>query len=106
MSELTFEVEVQSAEVDVDLVEPTVAAVLVAGPSGAQGPPGPAAPSYIHTQSTAAATWIVSHTLGRAPYAVLIVVGGELVNTDVEFPDSSTVVVTFASPQAGSLRLT
>lgn len=45
MSETVFEVEVTSAEVDLVVVEPTVAALLVAGPDGPPGPVGPAGPT-------------------------------------------------------------
>lgn len=108
---LVFDVEVaanladpESVLVDVVVEEQVVAAILVTGPEGPQGPPGSG--SFIHNQAAAASTWIVSHTLGRVPNSVSVVIGGQLVHTDVEFPDAFTVVVTFASPQAGSLRLT
>ena len=101
---LVFDVAVEPLEIDVEVQEPVVAALLVTGPPGPQGPPGTG--SFIHTQATAAATWSVTHDLGRVPNSCLIVVGGELVHTDVVFPSSSTVNVTFASPQAGTLRLT
>lgn len=105
MSETVFEVEVTSADVDIVVEEPAVAAVLIAGPAGPPGPQGESAASYLHEQVNSAATWSVTHTLGRVPNSVSIVVGGELVHTDVEFPSASTVVVTFAQPQAGYLRL-
>lgn len=101
MSDLVFEVEVEVPEVDVSVVEPVVAALVVAGP---QGPPG--VTGYVHTQSTPAATWTVSHTLGRVPLSSELTIAGEVVHSDITFPDASTAVVTFASPQAGVLRLT
>lgn len=79
------------------------------GPEGPPGPPGPEGPQYtgfVHTQSTAAATWIVTHTLGRYPNAAQVVIGGEVVYADVTYPNITTVVVAFPSPQTGALRLT
>lgn len=102
MSELEFNVVIEASEVDVTVEEPVVAAVLVAGPAG---PPGPNVPVYEHVQSTPAATWSVSHGLGKFPISSEITVGGELVFADIIYPSTSTVVVTFASPQAGILRL-
>jgi hypothetical protein len=79
------------------------------GDPGIQGPPGPTGPinnGYQHVQSAAAATWIVSHTLGRYPLSHEIVINGEVVNADVTYSNAFTVVVAFATPQAGTLRLT
>lgn len=104
MSELTFEVEVELPEVDVSVEEPVVAAVLVAGPPG---PPGPGATvGFSHNQVSASSNWIVSHTLGRYPLSSEVTVSGEVVHADIEYPDVFTAVVTFANPQAGTLRLT
>lgn len=104
MSDLVFEVAVEVPEVDVSVEEPVVAALVVAGPPGPPGPMGVA--GFVHAQETPAATWIVSHTLGRVPFSSELTVGGEIVHSDITYPDVSTAVVTFASPQAGTLRLT
>jgi hypothetical protein len=77
--------------------------ILVQGPQGPQGPPRAA---FIYTQSTAAATWTVTHTLGFVPNNAEITIGGEVVDADIEFPDNTAVVITCATPQAGVLRLT
>lgn len=79
------------------------------GPVGSTGPVGPAGPDrsgYEHVQITAASTWTVSHTLGRFPFSSEIVIGNEVVHSNIEYPDAFTVVVTFPSPQSGKLRLT
>lgn len=70
---------------------------------GVQGPPGPSGIGDVstHIQSTAAATWTIVHGLGRYPVSVLVVIGTEQVEPDVEFPDANTVVLTFATPQSG-----
>lgn len=65
---------------------------------------GSAAQSVLHTQTTAAATWTIPHTLPRPP-AVAVFVGGQLVITDVENVPGA-VVVTFAQPTAGYAVLT
>ena len=73
------------------------------GPTGPQGPPG--AGGFTYTQSTASASWSVTHGLGRYPLASEIVVGNEVVNADITYPTVNTVSVVFASPQSGFLRL-
>ena len=84
---------------ELSTVGPTVIVAISPGPPGATGPAGDG--GFTHTQVTPAATWTIPNTLGRYPAAVLVVVGDELVLTDVEFPDLATIVVSFASPQAG-----
>lgn len=74
---------------------------------GLVGPPGPSAPGvtvYVHTQSTPAATWTISHGLGRVPHGVTVYISGELVDTDVDV-DATTVVLTFSSPMAGEAHI-
>lgn len=89
-------------------IEVTGATPVVLVPSGVPGPPGADGNSFagfVHTQATPAATWVVTHTLGRFPFSALVTINGEVVIPDVTFTDSSTVVVTFASPAVGALRL-
>ncbi|MBF6277070.1 LtfC-like domain-containing protein [Nocardia nova] len=87
----------------VPLPDRQAVAVPVPGP---QGPPGGGAGSgFEYVQSTPAATWTISHGFGRTPYSLLVVVGGQLVIPDAEFPDSDTAVLTFASPTAGRAEL-
>lgn len=104
MSDLQFNVVVEAPEVDVTVVEPVTAAILVQGPAGPPGPP--AVVGFEHVQSTASANWIVTHTLGRYPLNSEVTVSGEIVHADITYPDVFTAVVTFAAPQAGTLRLT
>jgi hypothetical protein len=82
---------------------PTVVYGVAAGPAG---PMGPINAGFQWNQPTPAATWSITHTLGRYPLSCEITINGEVVYSDVEYPDPFTVVVTFASPQAGTLRLT
>lgn len=73
---------------------------------GPQGPVGPAGTGgFTYTQSTPAATWTITNTLGRIPSSVLILINGEVVETDVEIPDANTVVIVFASPQSGQAEI-
>lgn len=73
---------------------------------GPRGPMGPLNDGFEHVQATPASTWSVTHTLGRYPLSCEIVIADQVVFSDVEYPDQFTVVVTFAVPQAGTLRLT
>jgi hypothetical protein len=113
-----MELEVTSGGLAVDIeipVAPPEATLALAVVRGAQGPEGPAGPTgpkgddgggITHTQSTPASNWIVTHTLGRYPFSSEITIAGEVVHADVVYPDVYTAVVTFASPQSGSLKLT
>ena len=58
----------------------------------------------VFTQSSPAASWTFIHSLGRLPI-VEVYVGGEEWNADVA-ATSTTVTVTFASPQSGTVVLT
>lgn len=73
---------------------------------GERGPTGPSGSGgFVHNQSTPAATWTITHDLGRAPLNCEVSIGDEVVYTDVDYPDTETVVLTFASPQSGTARL-
>jgi hypothetical protein len=60
---------------------------------------------YTHTQSSAAATWTITHTLGRKPSSVTVWVLDEHVITDISSPNTTTVVITFPSPTSGRAEL-
>lgn len=66
------------------------------------GPPGPAGPSggAFRVDVTAAATWIIPHSLGRVPGVQLFLATGEQVHSDVD-ADSTHVTVTFPAPVSG-----
>lgn len=83
----------------------TLAEVGVPGPPGPPGPAGSGSGTYVvHTQTSPAATWPITHNLGRYP-SVSVVVGGELVDADIEYSDLNVVAVVFASPVAGAAVL-
>lgn len=80
--------------------------VIVLPVPGIPGPPGPSGgTSFSFVQITPAATWTVTHTLTRRPFSAQVTVGTEVVITDCDYPDTSTAVITFASPTAGRLDL-
>jgi hypothetical protein len=58
----------------------------------------------VHPQVTPAATWSITHNLGRKPHGVTIYVDGELVDTDVHV-DETYVVLTFHEPTAGEAHI-
>jgi len=59
---------------------------------------------WIFTQVAPSTTWTIHHTLGYLP-EVNVIVGGEEVDADVDYPDVHSVVITFASPQSGTAEL-
>ena len=61
--------------------------------------------AYVYNQTLPASTWTITHTLGHEP-SVSIIIDGEEVDADVDFPNNSVVVVTFNTPQVGLARLT
>lgn len=71
---------------------------------GLQGPPGPPGPgaSYVYTQVTPAATWIITHNLNSLVGVTLYDQFGALVDSDVAVTSQNVITVTFSGPQAGS----
>lgn len=70
--------------------------------AGIIGPPGPIGPvgAPARIDVTAAATWILSHDLGRVPLVQVFLASGELVVADV-VADDAHVTVTFPTATAG-----
>lgn len=89
-------------------VGPTEADMVIVGQdrigrkiaAGPQGPVGPAGAGYLHTQTTAAATWIINHNLGRIPSVSLFFLDGTEFFSDV-LSLSNAVTVTFPAPVSG-----
>lgn len=69
-----------------------------AGPPGPPGPPGDPAREFV--QATPAASWLITHNLGRFPDVVVIVDDAE-VDADVLYPDPNHLVIVHGSPLAG-----
>jgi len=60
---------------------------------------------YDHTQTTPAATWTVTHSLGRYPHATALDTAQNRIWPDLQYPNLNTAVVIHAEPLAGSLHL-
>lgn len=71
---------------------------------GARGLPGPAGVSFLHTQSSPSAEWIVNHNLGFRPSATVLSPGGLEVVAAIVHVSALQLRVTFALPQTGSVR--
>jgi hypothetical protein len=82
----------------------TVVGVATPGPQGPPGPPGPAGgATYVYDRDgVPAATWTITHSLGRAVHVTVIGDDGYEVDSDVEHPDLNTTVITFAEPFSGT----
>lgn len=83
----------------------------VPGSQGEQGPQGePGAPGsgsfYTWNQAVPSAVWTITHPLGRKPSVVIIDSGGSVIEGDVTYPDTATVVASFTSAFAGTAELT
>ena len=66
---------------------------------------GGGAAGVVYPFATPAATWTVTHNLGRYPYGVLVIVGTSEVLADVDFPSLTQAVITHAAPTSGSVTL-
>lgn len=71
---------------------------------GPQGPAGPAGGALNFVQATPAATWSITHNLGRLP-GVIVIIDGEQVLTDVEHSSINSLAIVFPSPTAGEAVL-
>ncbi|GAB4483859.1 MAG: hypothetical protein OHK0044_33280 [Burkholderiaceae bacterium] len=67
------------------------------------GPPGGI--RYVHTQSSAAATWTVNHGLGVRPAVQVVTPGGVTMIADVVHVDANLLQIVFAQPMAGQAIL-
>ena len=112
MTELILEVtEATSAvvltedpgEVGIELeAEPSIVALEVTTQDfveisevGPQGPPGPTGATYVHTQSTPAATWTINHNLNTVRPIVLLLdsAPSEPVWADTVYPTPNQAVI-------------
>ncbi|MFF7023038.1 hypothetical protein ACFY97_18795 [Streptomyces klenkii] len=104
----SYPISLPAAAPNVDLadVAPTAPAageyVVVTGPPGPPGPPGSSGSTYLHTQSTPAATWQITHNLGRTPNINVINSAGVVVYADILHSSTSLATITFPVPFAGT----
>lgn len=101
--------EIKGVPVPTAVVEPDTKVVFypVTSASGTvigAAPGNLGEPSFTFTQTAPSTTWTINHTLGHLPQ-VTIVVDGEEVDADVDYPNINTVVISFGSPQSGVAEL-
>jgi hypothetical protein len=123
ISDVEYGVAVEDTAITVTVAD-TAVSVTVAE-TGAQGPPGPGMPTggtvgqipvkasgtdydvvwadqaHRHVQSVAAATWTVTHNLGRRPAVTVTDSSGRVVLGDVLHLSTSAVEITFSAAFAG-----
>lgn len=80
--------------------------MLVPGPAGPQGVSGltgpPGTSPYIHTQSTPASTWIITHNLGYYPSGVSVIDSSlDRVYPSIAYSSVNVVTLLFANPNSG-----
>ena len=79
------------------------------GPTGATGPTGPqgvGGGTYVHTQSSASATWTVAHNLGYFPGGVSVVdSAGSKVYGDVTHTSVNQLVINFTAGFGGKVYI-
>lgn len=75
------------------------------GPRGPTGPAGSGGGSgdlnFTHEQVSAAATWTITHNLGKMPSVTVIDSGGSGIVGSVTYPSVNQLVIEFSAPFAG-----
>lgn len=61
--------------------------------------------TYSHSQMQPASEWVITHNLGVFPSVTVLDSTGEVVEGDISYVDSNTVILTFANPFGGSAHL-
>jgi hypothetical protein len=69
------------------------------GPTGSSGTV--AEQTFVFTQSTAAAVWVITHNLGVCPAIVVIDSASNVIEGDIHYNDLNTVTLTFSGAFAG-----
>lgn len=80
---------------------PVVEVFPVGGPPGPPGPTGPSGNTYRYTQGTPAATWNITHNLGKHPSVVIVLSGEGHVYSDITYIDDNHLSIEFPSPVTG-----
>ena len=75
-------------------------ALPIAAIIGPPGPPGPPGSQPLRIDASLAATWVLSHPLGRIPTVHVYLATNELVLTDFSVT-TTQITVTFPNPQQG-----
>lgn len=100
-------VEVNSTA-SIEVIVPTAPSLVELTSPGPQGPAGPQGPSGASGGASqkfditvSSGTWIVSHGLGRLPYAVQVfLTSGEFIQPDISI-STTQITVVLASPNTG-----
>lgn len=71
------------------------------GPPGAQGPPGPSN-FFEHSQSSASATWTVTHDLGIFPAVTCIDTAGDVIEGQIEYVSVNELKIRFSAAVSGT----
>jgi hypothetical protein len=66
----------------------------------------PATARHVHTQSTAASTWVINHALGGYPSVSVVDSSRTLVFGEITYPSTSQVVVNYSAAFSGYAFLT
>ena len=61
---------------------------------------------HVHTQTTASATWTITHALGGKPSVTVVDTGDNVVHGDVQYISGTQIQCSFSSPFAGKAYLT
>ena len=61
---------------------------------------------HVHTQGSAATSWVVTHTLGGRPSVTVVDSTGTVVVGDVQYDSDTQVTITFSAAFSGSAYLT
>lgn len=64
-----------------------------------------AGPKYVHEQAIPLAVWSINHNLGTYPAVVVVDSANSQITTDVDYVDVNNLIVSAASPFAGTARL-
>lgn len=106
-------VTIKAPSFAVTMAPPTssiVTVLPVRGPAGTQGATGPPGVGgiYDHHQISPAATWTITHNLGKyvEPLLLLDDAPARRVLTDVDLPNTNTAVLTFPYPVTGWAHFT
>lgn len=105
-------VSVDNSNIEVSVLEEAVTVeISTTGPQGPIGETGLSGQtlysdlSYVHTQSSASATWTINHNLHFIPNITVVDSAGTVVEGSYSYPNSTTVVLSFSASFSGKAYL-
>lgn len=87
---------------DIQLSAPPVVTIQAVGTQGPPGGGGSGSSYYLHTQTSPAAVWQVTHNLDRTPNVSVIRTDGTVAYADIDHASTSLAVITFPTAIAGT----